>query len=52
MAKNKRPHLVAFRCNCHLAALTANNASKGLPDYLDDLTVHIWYYFQKSPKLT
>ena len=28
---NKQPHLVAFHCNCHIAALIANNASKVLP---------------------
>jgi hypothetical protein len=48
--KEKQPALVAFHCNCHIAALIANHACKVLPDYLDDLTIQVWYYFQKSPK--
>ena len=48
--KGKQPSLVAFHCNCHVAALIANHACNVLPDYLEDLTVQIWYFFQKSPK--
>ena len=48
--KAKQPALVSFHCNCHLAALIANHACSVLPDYLEDLTVNIWYYFQKSAK--
>ena len=46
----KQSSLIAFHCNCHIAALIANHACHVLPDYLEDLTTHIWYYFQKSPK--
>ena len=48
--KAKQPSLVYFHCNCHVAALIANHACGVLPNYLEDLTVQIWYYFQKSPK--
>ena len=48
--QTEQPALVSFHCNCHIAALIANHACKELPDYLDDLTVQIWYFFQKSPK--
>jgi hypothetical protein len=48
--KGKQPGLVSFHCNCHLAALIANHASKVLPDFLEDVTIQIWYFFQKSPK--
>ena len=44
----KQPHLVAFHCDCHLAALTANNPSKVLPNYLDDLTAHLVLFSEKS----
>ena len=46
----QQPSVVSFHCNCHVAALIANHACKELPDFLDDLTIQIWYYFQKSPK--
>ena len=49
--KEKQPGLVSFHCNCHLAALIANHVSKVLPDFLEDVTIQIWYFFQKSPKL-
>ena len=49
--KEKQPGLVYFHCNCHLAALIANHASKVLPDFLEDVTIQIWYFFQKGPKL-
>ena len=49
--KEKQPGLVYFHCNCHLAALIANHASKVLPDFLEDVAIQIWYFFQKSPKL-
>ena len=42
--------LMSFHCNCHIAAFIANHACKELPNYLDDLTVQIWYFFQKGPK--
>ena len=48
--QTEQPAVVSFHCNCHIAALIANHACKELPDYLDDLTVQIWYFFQKSPK--
>ena len=48
--KAKQPSLISFHCNCHIAALIANHACKVMPDYLEDITVHIWYFFQKSPK--
>lgn len=48
--KAKQPSLISFHCNCHLAALIANHACSVLPDYLEDLTISIWYYFQKSAK--
>ena len=48
--RDKQPGLVSFHCNCHLAALIANHASKVLPDHLEDLTIQVWYFFQKSPK--
>ena len=48
--KEKQPSLISYHCNCHIAALVANHACHVLPDYLEDLTTHIWYYFQKSPK--
>ena len=48
--KAKQPGLVSFHCNCHLAALIANHASKVLPDFLEDVTIQVWYFFQKSPK--
>ena len=46
--KEKQPSLISFHCNCHIAALIANHACKVLPDQLEDLTVQIWYYFQKT----
>ena len=48
--KEKQPSLISYHCNWHIAALVANHACHVLPDYLEDLTTHIWYYFQKSPK--
>ena len=48
--KAKQPALISFHCNCHLVALIANRACKTLPDYLEDVTIQIWYFFQKSPK--
>lgn len=48
--KEKQPPLIVYHCNCHLAALIANHACSVLPDYLDDITIQTWYYFQKSPK--
>ena len=48
--KDKQPSLIVYHCNCHLAALIANHACSVLPDYLDDITIQTWYYFQKSPK--
>lgn len=48
--KDKQPSLIVYHCNCHLAALIANHACSALPDYLDDITIQTWYYFQKSPK--
>ena len=48
--RDKQPGLVSFHCNCHLAALIANHASKVLPGHLEDLTIQVWYFFQKSPK--
>ena len=48
--RGKQPHIVSFHCNCHIAALIANHACKVLPDYLDDLTIQVWYFFQKIPK--
>ena len=48
--QTEQPRIVSFHCNCHIAALIANHACKELPGYLDDLTVQIWYFFQKSPK--
>ena len=46
----QQPSVVSFHCNCHITALIANHACKELPDFLDDLTIQISYYFQKSPK--
>lgn len=48
--QTEQPAIISFHCNCHIAALIANHACKELPNYLDDLTVKIWYFFQKSPK--
>ena len=48
--KAKQPALISFHCNCHLVALIVNRACKTLPDYLEDVTIQIWYFFQKSPK--
>ena len=48
--RGKQPHIVSFHCNCHIAALIANHACKVLPDYLDDLTIQVWNFFQKSSK--
>ena len=48
--RDKQPLLIAFHCNCHLAALIANYACSVFPDYLEDLTINIWYFFLKSPK--
>ena len=48
--KAKQPALVSFHCNCHLAALIANHACRAMPDYLEDVTIQLWYFFQKSPK--
>ena len=46
----KQPALVSLHCDCHIAALIANEACKVLPDELEDLTTDVWYYFQKSPR--
>ena len=46
----KQPALVALHCQCHIAALIANEACKVLPDELEDLTTDVWYYFQKSQR--
>jgi hypothetical protein len=46
----KQPSLVALHCNCHIAALIANASCKVLPDYLEELTSDVWYYFHKSSK--
>ena len=35
----KQPALVALHCQCHIAALIANEACKVLPDELEDLTM-------------
>ena len=44
----KQPALVALHCNCHIAALIANEACKVLPDEIEDLTTDVvWYYFQE-----
>ena len=48
--KDKQPALIAFHCNCHLSALITNHACSVLPDCLEELTINIWYLFQKSPK--
>ena len=48
--QTEQPTLVSFHCNCHIAALIANHACKELPDYLDDVTVQIWYFFPEEPK--
>ena len=48
--KVNQPSLVSFHCNCQVAAIIANHVCAVLPNYLEDLTVNIWYYFQKSPK--
>ena len=48
--KAKQPGLISFHCNCHLAALIGNHASKALPDFLEEVTIQVWYFFQKSPK--
>ena len=48
--KAKQPALISFHCNCRLVALIANHACKTLPDYLEDVRIQIWYFFQKSPK--
>ena len=40
--KEKQPGLVSFHCNCHLAALITNHASKVLPDFLEEVTIQIW----------
>ena len=48
--KAKQPSLISFHCNCHLAALIANHSCKVLPDYLEDVTIQIWYFFQKNLK--
>ena len=50
--KAKQPSLVSFHCNCHVAALIANHACGVLPNYLEDLTVQIWYILlpEKSKK--
>jgi hypothetical protein len=47
--KEKQPSLISFHCNCHIAAFISNHACHVIPDYLEDLTTHIWYYFQKKP---
>ena len=46
--KAKQPSVISFHCNCHIAALIANHACNVLPDQLEDLTVHNWYYFQEG----
>ena len=48
--RTQQPHLVAIHCNCHIAALIANASCKVLPSQLEDFTVDIWCYSQKSPK--
>ena len=48
--KARQPSVVSFHCNCHIAALIANHACKVFPDFLEDVTIQIWYFFQKSPK--
>ena len=45
-----QPGLVALHCNCHIAALIAKASCTILPDYLEELTSDVWYYFQKSSK--
>ena len=42
--------LVALYCHCHIAATIENEASKILPDELEDLTIDVWYFFQKSQR--
>lgn len=46
--KAKQLGLISFHCNCHLAALIANHALKALPDFLEDATIQIWYFFQRG----
>ena len=48
--KAKQPSLVSFHCNCHVAALIANHACGVLPNYLEDLTVHIGTTSRKVQK--
>ena len=50
LLKTKQPSLFSFHCSCHVAALITNHACGKLPSYLDDITIHIWYYFHKSLK--
>ena len=45
-----QPGLVALHCNCHIAALIANASCKILPDYLEELTSDVWYYFAEKFK--
>ena len=47
--KAKQPSLISFHYNCHLAALIANHSCKVLSDYIEDVTIQIWYFFPKSP---
>ena len=44
VTKGQQPGLIFFHCNCHIAALIANHASKASPDFLEDVTI------PKSPK--
>ena len=45
----KQPALVALHCQCHIAALIANEACKVLPDELEDLTTDV-VLFPEEPK--
>ena len=49
--KARQPALVSFHYKRHLAAFNTNHARKVLPNYFDDITIQIRYFFcQKSPK--
>ena len=48
--QSKQPALVAFHCNCHIAALIPNHACKVMPKELEELTSDVWYYFHRSAK--
>ncbi|XP_062550541.1 uncharacterized protein LOC134215347 [Armigeres subalbatus] len=43
------PHLVGVRCICHSLALCASNATKQLPDYLEQMLKDIYSYLSASP---